>query len=91
MFGVVVNGAAVAFPRNMMEIHEMVARWRSTRRRRGRRSARDGRSRWRGVEVFADGDGLRARVPGGAELAAHEAFWFAWSQFHPDTVLWPFP
>ncbi|MGI9003295.1 MAG: hypothetical protein ACR2GH_16835 [Pseudonocardia sp.] len=44
-----------------------------------------------GVEVFADGDGLRARVPGGAELAAHEAFWFAWSQFHPDTVRWPFP
>jgi len=44
-----------------------------------------------GVEVFADGGGLRARVPGGAELAAHEAFWFAWSQFHPDTALWPPP
>ena len=21
--------------------------------------------------------------------AAHEAFWFAWSQFRPDTLLWP--
>ncbi|MGQ0574797.1 MAG: DUF3179 domain-containing (seleno)protein [Pseudonocardia sp.] len=41
-----------------------------------------------GVEVFSDGAGLRARA-GGAEVAAHEAFWFAWSQFHPDTTLWP--
>ena len=40
------------------------------------------------VELFADGGGLRARLRGGAELPAHEAFWFAWSQFHPDTRLW---
>jgi hypothetical protein len=24
----------------------------------------------------------------GEPLAAHQAFWFAWSQFHPDTELW---
>ncbi len=42
----------------------------------------------RGVEVIADGGGLRARALGGRELAAHEAFWFAWSQFHPETVVW---
>ncbi|MGH9113358.1 MAG: DUF3179 domain-containing (seleno)protein [Acidimicrobiales bacterium] len=40
------------------------------------------------VEVVADGSGLRARVQGGGELATHEAFWFAWSQFHPDTIVW---
>ena len=42
-----------------------------------------------GVELFDDGGGLRARTVDGSELAAHEAFWFAWSQFHPDTALWP--
>ena len=41
-----------------------------------------------GVEVIADGDGLRARSRAGRELPAHQAFWFAWSQFHPDTALW---
>jgi len=41
-----------------------------------------------GVELFNDGGGLRARTGDGAEIAAHEAFWFAWSQFHPDTDLW---
>ena len=42
-----------------------------------------------GVDVVADGDGLRAvSTESGQELPAHEAFWFAWSQFHPDTELW---
>ena len=41
-----------------------------------------------GVELFDDGGGLRARTADGLDVAAHEAFWFAWSQFHPDTVLW---
>jgi hypothetical protein len=42
-----------------------------------------------GVALVADGDGLRAvDVESGEELTAHEAFWFAWSQFHPDTALW---
>ena len=40
------------------------------------------------IEVLADGGGLRVRVRGGAELPAHQAFWFAWSQFHPETVVW---
>jgi hypothetical protein len=44
-----------------------------------------------GVEVVADGDGLRARTRAGAELPSHQAFWFAWSQFHPDTALWTPP
>jgi hypothetical protein len=41
-----------------------------------------------GVELRADGGGLRARRAGGSEVPAHEAFWFAWSQFHPDTAIW---
>jgi hypothetical protein len=40
-----------------------------------------------GFEVFADGGGLGVVGPEG-EVAAHEAFWFAWSQFHPGTLLW---
>ena len=35
-----------------------------------------------------DGGGIRAVGADGADLGSHEAFWFAWSQFHPDTVLW---
>ncbi len=41
-----------------------------------------------GVELVADAGGLRARSSSGQELPAHQAFWFAWSQFHPDTALW---
>ena len=40
------------------------------------------------VEAFADGGGLRVRAAGGEELPAHASFWFAWSQFHPDTAVW---
>ncbi len=41
-----------------------------------------------GVEVYTDGAGLRTRTPDGSDLASHQAFWFAWSQFHPDTIRW---
>ena len=44
-----------------------------------------------GVEVVADAGGLRARSRAGQELPAHQAFWFAWSQFHPGTQLWTRP
>lgn len=40
-----------------------------------------------GVELVADGGGFRARRDG-LELPAHQAFWFAWSQFHPGTAVW---
>ncbi len=40
------------------------------------------------IEVTSDGGGMRVRVQGGDELPAHQAFWFAWSQFHPETVVW---
>ena len=41
-----------------------------------------------GLEAVADGDGLRVETVGGREVPSHQAFWFAWSQFHPDTELW---
>ncbi|MDE0169562.1 MAG: DUF3179 domain-containing (seleno)protein [bacterium] len=41
-----------------------------------------------GIVVTRDGGGLRARGPDGVEIPSHEAFWFAWSQFHPGTELW---
>jgi hypothetical protein len=42
-----------------------------------------------GVELRESGDGFVALdVETGQIVAAHEAFWFAWSQFHPDTLLW---
>ncbi|MGI9602387.1 MAG: DUF3179 domain-containing (seleno)protein [Acidimicrobiales bacterium] len=42
-----------------------------------------------GVVIESDGAGFTAQdETSGSSLAAHEAFWFAWSQFHPDTELW---
>ena len=40
-----------------------------------------------GVTLQPDAGGLRAFIDG-AEIPAHEAFWFAWSQFQPRTLLW---
>ncbi len=44
-----------------------------------------------GISLTADGSGVRAMLEDGAEVAGHQAFWFAWSQFHPDTVVWRAP
>ncbi len=41
-----------------------------------------------GVLVVADGGGVRAQTIDGADLVGHQAFWFAWSQFRPETVVW---
>jgi hypothetical protein len=40
-----------------------------------------------GIEVRTDGAGLTA-WEGDGMLASHQAFWFAWSQFHPTTLVW---
>ena len=42
-----------------------------------------------GVEVVMDARGVRAVDEDGKDLGTHQAFWFAWSQFYPDTHLWP--
>ncbi|MEZ5234441.1 MAG: hypothetical protein R2749_17295 [Acidimicrobiales bacterium] len=39
------------------------------------------------MDLGLDADGLIATV-GGDRVTSHQAFWFAWSQFHPDTALW---
>jgi hypothetical protein len=41
-----------------------------------------------GVRLTLDAGGLRAELDDGAAIVSHEAFWFAWSQFHPDTTVW---
>ena len=41
-----------------------------------------------GVRLVSDGSGFRAVATTGVEVVAHQAFWFAWSQFHPGTVIW---
>ncbi len=41
-----------------------------------------------GVRVVADGGGVRAQTIDGENLVGHQAFWFAWSQFRPETVVW---
>ncbi len=41
------------------------------------------------IRLVLDGGGVRAVNEKGMDLGGHQAFWFAWSQFHPDTELWP--
>ena len=41
-----------------------------------------------GVTLRLDGGGVRAVDSAGDEIEGHQAFWFAWSQFMPDTLLW---
>ena len=33
-------------------------------------------------------DGIRVFAPDGTEATTHQAFWFAWSQFHAETLVW---
>jgi hypothetical protein len=44
-----------------------------------------------GIEIVTDASGIRAVRSDGSDAAGHEAFWFAWSQFHPETLLWQPP
>jgi hypothetical protein len=41
-----------------------------------------------GIELRLDGGGIRA-IRNGEDAGGHQAFWFAWSQFYPDTLVWP--
>ncbi|WP_342077574.1 DUF3179 domain-containing (seleno)protein [Yoonia sp. SS1-5] len=40
------------------------------------------------VRLALDAGGIRAVDADGSDLGSHQAFWFAWSQFHPNTALW---
>jgi hypothetical protein len=41
------------------------------------------------VRLELDAGGIKAVDRNGSDLGSHQAFWFAWSQFHPKTALWP--
>ena len=41
------------------------------------------------VRLQLDAGGIKAVGADGSNLGSHQAFWFAWSQFHPGTALWP--
>ena len=41
------------------------------------------------VRLQLEAGGIRAVDADGSDLGSHQAFWFAWSQFHPGTALWP--
>jgi len=41
------------------------------------------------VRLQLEAGGIKAVGADGADLGSHQAFWFAWSQFHPQTALWP--
>jgi hypothetical protein len=47
----------------------------------------------RGEVIFAGltvrlEDGIRVYDSEGTEVTSHQSFWFAWSQFHPETTVW---
>ena len=72
VFGVVHDGTPVAFP-------VMTAAG----------ALKDGETvELAGVSLRLDGSGVRAVDAAGDEIPGHQAFWFAWSQFMPDTLLW---
>lgn len=41
-----------------------------------------------GLTAVLAGDGLRVVGQSGADVVAHQSFWFAWSQFWPTTEVW---
>ena len=41
------------------------------------------------VRLELDAGGIKAVDADGSDLGSHQAFWFAWSQVHPQTALWP--
>ena len=41
------------------------------------------------IRLKLDAGGIKAVDADGSDLGSHQAFWFAWSQFHPQTALWP--
>ncbi|MGB7431608.1 MAG: hypothetical protein WA921_03980, partial [Ahrensia sp.] len=40
------------------------------------------------VALVLEAGGLKAVDANGTDLSSHQAYWFAWSQFYPDTLLW---
>ncbi len=47
-----------------------------------------GQIAYENVRLKLDAGGIKAVDANGSDLGSHQAFWFAWSQFHPRTALW---
>ncbi len=45
--------------------------------------------RFENVRLTLDRSGIKAFDENDNNLGSQKAFWFAWSQFHHDTALWP--
>jgi len=43
---------------------------------------------YKNIRLELDAGGIIAIDANGSDLGSHQAFWFAWSQFYPDTALW---
>lgn len=41
------------------------------------------------LTLVLDGGGVKAVDKKSNNSSSHQAFWFAWSQFHPETDIWP--
>lgn len=52
-----------------------------------REALAEGEFEFEGLTVRLE-DSIRVFDPAGVELSSHEAFWFAWSQFHEGTLVW---
>ena len=50
--------------------------------------ARGGAVEFGGIAVTLEAGALRAISAAGEPITTHQAFWFAWSQFNPDTEVW---
>ena len=44
--------------------------------------------RYENIQLVIDAGGVKAVTKDGKDAGSHQAFWFAWSQFHPGTKLW---
>lgn len=66
------NGTPVAFPRGAALL--------------ALRSGQDVTAE--GIILQESAGGLRALDTNGTEISSHQAYWFAWSQFHPQTEVW---
>lgn len=40
------------------------------------------------VRLVLAAGGIKAVDADGTDLGSHQALWFAWSRFHPQTALW---
>lgn len=67
------SGIPVAFP--VSQVVEALAKGESVR--------------YENIQITLDAGGVKAINEQGQDLGSHQSFWFAWSQFHPETKLWP--